>query len=158
MTAGTPLTTKQLPREISLARQNAECGERPNANVSSRIAIGVPSKGSSPITGTIYRRVSRPPAPITNVDFYSGKEKNDKGTDRLCQRWGTSVWIDINHLKHDMDAIAYLRKYRFVSVDISARHGVIQKTYSENFSGHHTFWRDYSIDFAAICNIVYEPD
>ena len=62
------------------------------------------------MTGTIYRRVSKPPQPITNADFFSGKEKNiDNATDRLCQRWGTSVWVDIEHLRYDMEVITYLK-------------------------------------------------
>ena len=110
------------------------------------------------MTGTIYRRVSKPPKPITNMDFYSGKEtKKDKKTDRLCQRWGTSVWIDVNHLSHDIEVSSYLHEYRFVSVDITPAHGVILKTHSDALENHHTFWRDCAIDFGKICKIVYEP-
>jgi hypothetical protein len=119
---------------------------------------GCPPDGAAPMTGTIYRRVSAAPKPITNADFYSGKVNNkDKGTDRLCQRWGTSVWIDIAHLNHDMDVFGYLRKYRFVSVDIRPRHGVVQKTPTDNRPEHRTFWRDCLIDFADISKIIYTP-
>jgi hypothetical protein len=110
------------------------------------------------MTGTIYRRVSKSPKQITNADFYSGKETNkDKGTDRLCQRWGTSVWIDIEHLSHDIEVSTYLHEYRFVAVDITPAHGVILKTDSDTFQEHRTFWRDHTIDFSAICKVIYEP-
>lgn len=110
------------------------------------------------MTGTIYRRVSKPPKTISNLDFYSGKEnEKDKGTDKLCQRWGTSVWIDIDHLSHDMELNSYLHEYRFVSVDITPEHGVILKTHSDAFAEHRTFWRDWTIDFGPICKVIYEP-
>jgi hypothetical protein len=109
------------------------------------------------MTGTIYRRVSKPPHPITTADFYSSKEKNDDAQDRVCQRWGTSVWINIAHLQHDMEVIPYLRTYRFVAVDILPHHGVILKTHSNSLPEHRTFWRDCSIDFGSLCKIIYSP-
>ena len=110
------------------------------------------------MTGTIYRRVSKPPNPITNGDFYSGKEAGrDRRTDRMCQRWGTSVWVGIDDLSHDIEAVTYLHEYRFVSVDITEEHGVILKTDSASIQNHHTFWRDHKIDFGEICELIYEP-
>jgi hypothetical protein len=118
---------------------------------------GCPPNDAETMTGTIYRRVPRHPHVITNADFYSSKEKHDPKTDRLCQRWGTSIWIDIAHLKHDLNAVAYLRNYRFVAVNIEPRHGVIKKTHSDTFVEHRTFWRDCTIDFGPLCEVIYCP-
>src|SRR5713226_8423847 len=96
------------------------------------LPAGCPPPEAAVMTGPIYRKVSRPPATISNADFFSSREKGDRNPDRECQRWGISVWVEISHLNHDLDAFPYLKKYRFVSVAITPRHGVIQKTPSDD--------------------------
>lgn len=148
---------RERPRRFTTAAPSSAGMQRGMTTYHPDLPPGCPPNEAAHMTGTIYRRVTKPPAQITNSDFLSSREKGDAAQDRACQRWGTSVWIDLDHLKHDMNAIAYLRKYRFVSVDILPQHGVIKKTHSNNFPQHRTFWRDYLTDFGAICHIIYSP-
>jgi hypothetical protein len=119
---------------------------------------GCPPTEAVSMTGAIYRKVIKPPHTIGTVDFYSSREKGDTAPDADCQRWGTSVWINKEHVKHDLELFTYLQKHRIVSVEVTPSDGVIQHTPTDKRPHHRTFWRDCNVDFPSRCMIIYSPD
>lgn len=119
---------------------------------------GCPPNDAAPMTGTVFRRTKKPPTTITNQDFHSSRELGDQAPGSECQRWGTSVWVDMADVLRDLENFAaYLPKYRIVAFDVTPDHGVIKHTPTNDRPHHHTFWRDATIDFSEICTIVYSP-
>jgi len=119
------------------------------------IPDGCPPTDARPMRGVIYRslRGAKPEA----IDFQSHAERNVSSVGPECQKWGLSVWLSEEDVKHARSVMAFFRRKHIACGQVTPLHGVIKRTPSGNQPNHHTYWRDHTIDFVPLFRVVMPP-
>lgn len=118
----------------------------------SSLPKGCPPKDATPMHGTIYRSLEQDPA--TEKDFRSHREVPRRCTGDECKCWATSIWVDIEHVRHALKQYAPLRGRPIAKLEINEKCGVVKHTGSGPQPEHRSFWRDMNTKFAPMCQIV----